>query len=197
MKKILISLAIAGTALCSVSHAQTGESKLDLATRVVALQQGPELERLVSQLADGATQQLLQTWGQQIQTSVPKARQQQAGEQLSVELKSYFADVSKVIEAKVKPVSSETLVPAYMEKFTADELRQIATFFESPAVKKYQLLAPELGNTFVKQLVESTRGEVTARARQFDVKAEKIVGSAPSPAEKPAAASKAAPAPKK
>ncbi len=200
MKKLLTGLAIASFAFCSVGHAQTADPKLEWATKVVALQQGPELDRLVAQLSDSAIQEVLQNWGPKLQTSVPKARQQQATDDLNTELKKYFEDVSKVISGRVAKVSNDSLVPAYMERFTLDELKQLAAFFESPAIKKYQIAAPELGNFFVKQLVDATRTDVTARVRQFDEAAAKIVGAAPAaraaPAV-PAASDKSKPATKK
>jgi hypothetical protein len=179
MKKLLTALAIAGLA-CTTTFAQTADPKLEWATRVVSLQQGPELQRLVAQLADSATQEILQNWGPKLQ-SVPQARQQKAGDELNAQLKTYYDDVSKIINGKVVQVSNSALIPAYMERFSVDELKQLAVFFESPVVKKYQAAAPELGNLFVKELVEATRVDVVARVRQFDEVAGKIVGSAPGP----------------
>lgn len=200
MKKFLTGLAFASFALCSVAQTQTADPKLEWATKVVTLQQGPELDRLVAQLSDSAIQEVLQNWGPKLQTNVPKARQLQATDELNAELKKYFDDVSKVISGKAGKVSSDALIPAYMERFTLDELKQLAAFFESPAIKKYQAAAPELGNFFVKQLVEATRTDVTARVRQFDEAAAKIVGTAPAskaaPAG-PAASDKSKPATKK
>lgn len=187
MKKLLTALAITGLALCTASQAQTADPKLEWATKVVALQQGPELERLIAQLADGATQEVLQNWGPKLQTNVSKAKLPKATEELNAELKNYFDDVSKVISGKVSKVSNDTLIPAYIERFTLDELKQLAAFFDSPAIKKYQLASPELGSLLVKQLVEATRVDVVARGQKFDDAAVKIVGAAP--------ASKAAPAP--
>jgi uncharacterized protein len=187
MKKLLTALVIAGLAACTIAHAQTPDPKLEWATKAVALQQGPELERLVSQLADSATQDILQNWAPKLQSDVPPAKQEQAKVGLNGELKKYFDDVSKTINSKVSKVSAEALIPAYMERFSLDELKQLVAFFESSAVKKYQASAPELGNVFVKQLIEATRDDVTARTRQFDDAAAKIVGSAPA-AKAPAAA---------
>ena len=68
-------------------------------------------------------------------------------------------------------------MPAYADRFSLDELKQLAAFFESPAVKKYQASAPELGNLFVQKLIEASRTEVVARGRQFDDVALKIVGT--------------------
>jgi uncharacterized protein len=186
MKKAIYSLAVAGTlasALFSaVALAQTADPKTEWATKVVALQQGPELDRLVQQLSGGATQELIASWGPKLEASVPKAKQQKASEDLNVELKKYSEDANKLIAKQVSKVSTDTLVPAYMEKFTLEELKQLVAFFESPAIKKYQTTAPELGNIFVQKLIEASRTDVMARAKQFDDAAVKIVGSSPAPA---------------
>ena len=181
MKKMIYLLAIAGTVFSGVGLAQPADPKVELATKVVALQQGPELDRLVQQLSGGATQELIASWGPRLEASVPKAKQQKASEDLNVELKKYSEDTSALIGKQVSKVSADTLVPAYAEKFSLEELRQIAAFFESPAIKKYQSTAPELGNIFVQKLIEASRPDVMARAKQFDDAAVKIVGSAPAP----------------
>ena len=191
MKKLLpavatvASIAIASLAFSTVSLAQSDDPKRDWATRVVALQQGPELQRLVTQLADSATQEILQSWAPKLQKNVPQARQEQAREQLNAALRTYYDDISKIINSRVVQVSSGALIPAYMERFSLDELKQIATFFESPVIKKYQAAAPELGNVFVKELVDATRNDVTARVREFDDAATKIVGATSGPRAAP------------
>lgn len=179
MKTIIATLAIASLALSATAIAQTADPKLEWATKVVTLQQGPELERLVGQLADSATQDILQNWGPKLQSNVPSAKMEQAKEGLNAELKKYFDDVSKTINSKVNKVSNSALIPAYMERFSLDELKQLVAFFDSPAIKKYQSAAPELGSLFVKQLIEETNSDVMARTRQFDDAATKIVGAGP------------------
>ena len=182
MKKIFYPLAIAVAVFSTATQAQTADPKIELASKVVALQQGPELDRLVQQLSGGATQELIASWGPKLEASVPKAKQKKASEDLNVELKKYSEDTSKLIGNQVSKVSTDTLVPAYAEKFSFEELKQIAAFFESPAIKKYQSTAPELGNIFVQKLIEASRPDVMARAKQFDEVAVKIVGSSSAPA---------------
>ena len=179
MISLAATLALAGLT-GTASIAQTANLKTELAAKVVSLQQGPELERLVAQLAGSTTQQLIANWGPKLETNVPKARQEKASEELNAELKKYADDTVQLINKQVKKVSADVLVPAYAERFTQEELQQIAAFFDSPVIKKYQAAAPELGNSFVQKLVEVTRPDVVARARQFDDAALKIVGNSPS-----------------
>ena len=181
MKKLLTQVVLA-TIICGafapVAHTQSAtDPKTEWASKVVALQQGPELDRLVAQLAESAAQELIANWGPKLDTNVPKAKLKQATDDLNVELGKYAQDTNKLIAKQVSKVSTEVLVPAYADRFSLDELKQLAAFFESPAVKKYQVSAPELGNLFVQKLIETSRTEVVARGRQFDDVALKIVGT--------------------
>lgn len=193
MKKLLTAIALSSVVVLSPVNAQTADPKLEWATKAVALQQGPELERLVNQLADSAAQDVLQAWAPKLQVNVSKEKMEQARESLNRELKKYFDDVYKSINSKTTKVSTDALVPAYMQRFSLEELKQLVGFFESAAVKKYQAAAPELGNVFVQQLIEATRADVVARGKQFDDAAVKIVGNAPAGASP----EKSKPAPKK
>lgn len=182
--KNLFSQAILAAAACiafvPLAQAQSAaDPKAEWASKVVALQQGPELDRLVAQLAESAAQELIANWGPKLDSNVPKAKLKQATDDLNVELGKYAQDTGKLIAKQVSKVSTEVLVPAYADRFTLDELKQLAAFFESPAVKKYQASAPELGNLFVQKLIETSRAEVVARGRQFDDAASKIVGTGP------------------
>ena len=181
MKKLLTQVVLAAIicgAFAPVAHAQSAtDPKTEWASKVVALQQGPELDRLVAQLAESAAQELIANWGPKLDTNVPKAKLKQATDDLNVELGKYAQDTNKLIAKQVSKVSTEVLVPAYADRFSLDELKQLAAFFESPAVKKYQVSAPELGNLFVQKLIEASRTEVVARGRQFDDVALKIVGT--------------------
>ncbi len=195
MKKFLTALTFAG--LVFSVQAQPTDSKIEWATKAVAAQQGPELDRLVEQLANSSSQALVQSWGTKLRANVSDAQFEKASGSLNEELKKYYDDVSKVIKSKVAKASSDSLVPAYMERFSLEELKQLVAFFESPAVKKYQATAPALGDIFVNQLIIEARTDVSARARQFDEAATKIVGTAPKSPAATATPDKSKPAAKK
>lgn len=184
MKKLLTALLIAGCAFSTTSQAQTADPKLEWATKVVALQQGPDLDNLVVQLVNSAAQDLAGAWAEKFDAAVPKARQAKATEEFNAELAKFAADANKIISGKVSQVSREALVPAYMERFSLDELKQLAAFFESPVVKKYKTATPDLVGVFVNKLVTTAAPDIQARAKQFDAAAIKIVG--PAPTGKPA-----------
>ena len=179
MTKLTSMLVVATLACSTLLQAQTTDPKLEWATKVVALQQGPELDRLVSQLSGSTTQELIANWGPKLEANVSKSKQQKASDDLNAELKKYTEDTSELIGKQVGKVSADVLVPAYAERFSLDELKQIAAFFDSPAIKKYQSVAPELGDVFIQKLMEESRADVVARVKQFDDAALKIVGTTP------------------
>ncbi len=168
------------------------DPKLEWASKVVALQQGPDMDRLVANLAGGTTQDMINNWQPRLQANVAKAQQAKVTTELNAELQKYSDEVSKIIRSKLQQVGADALVPAYMERFTLEELKQIAGFLEAPAIRKYQSIAPELGSIFTSKLVEVSRAEVIARAKLFDEAASRIVGPAPAAAA-PAPAKPAAP----
>ncbi|MDP2032799.1 MAG: DUF2059 domain-containing protein [Polaromonas sp.] len=184
MKKLLTALLIAGCTFSAASQTTNADPKLEWATKVVALQQA-DLDGLIGQLVGSATQDIVAGWAPRFDSSVPKARQAKATEEFNAELTKFAADARKIVNAKVGQANSEALIPAYMERFNVDELRQLATFFESPVIRKYKAATPELVDVFVKKLVASTQSDIQARAKEFDAAASKIVGSAPAPAAKP------------
>jgi hypothetical protein len=157
----------------------TSNPKLEWATKVVALQQGPDMDRLVAQLAGGTTRDMIASWQPRLQAIAVKSRLPKATEELNSELQKYSDEVSQIIRSKIQRVGTEALVPLYMERFNVDELQQLATFLDSPVIRKYQTIAPELGGIFTNKLVEASRAEVMARAKQFDDAAQRIVGPAP------------------
>ncbi len=180
MKKLISALILAGLFAAPAIQAQTNADKNALAARVVAVQQGPELDRLVDQLTQSSVQDLINNWGPKI-TALPKAQQGKATEDLNAELKTFAEDARTAITGQLDKVNTSVMVPAYAEKFSAEELQQLAAFFESAAVKKYQAAAPDLGTIFVQKLIEAARPDVAARAEKFNASAQKIVGSTPAP----------------
>ena len=150
-------------------------AKLELAAKLVALQRGPDMERMVFQLTSSAVQPVIAKWAPELE-SMPKAKIEKAREQLNAELKTLGDTTRKLIDTQMAKSADSALLPAYLERFSEEEMKQLLAMFESPIYKKYQSLAPELGNLWVKDVVDNTRSAVEDSAKAFDVVAAKIVG---------------------
>lgn len=171
-------------------YAQTTDVKRQLATRAIAAQDGPEMNAMLAQIAGSATRQLASSWNERI-ASLPAAKQQSAAAAIDAELQKFNDDALKLITAQASKVRSDALLSAYTERFTEEELKQLVDLMEAPVFKKYQTVASQLGNVYVKAIVDGTRDGVIERSKQFDVTASSIVGVAtpaqgtpPAPAKK-------------
>ncbi|WP_213359394.1 DUF2059 domain-containing protein [Brachymonas denitrificans] len=170
------ALALAALAVSAPVQAQDATRK-ELATRIVNLQKAHDMDALIAQLASSATQTVVSTWLPKLD-QVPQARQKAAADLLDAELKKFNDDNVRTIKARNERVSLDVLVPAYAERFTADELRQLVAFMESPVIKKYYAANPQLANMLAQKLVDATRADVEARIKAFDTRAAQIIGNA-------------------
>ena len=82
----------------------------------------------------------------------------------------------RLIKNRNERISLEVLVPAYSERFSADELKQLVAFLESPVIRKYYAANPHMANLLAQKLVDATRADVQARTKEFDARAAQIVG---------------------
>ena len=162
-------------AAAPATPAASANAKLELAAKLVALQRGPDMERMVFQLTSSAVQPVIAKWAPELE-NMPKAKIEKAREQLNAELKTLGDTTRKLIDTQMAKSADSALLPAYLERFSEEEMKQLLAMFESPIYKKYQSLAPELGNLWVKDVVDNTRSAVEDSAKAFDVVAAKIVG---------------------
>ncbi|MGA8514802.1 MAG: DUF2059 domain-containing protein [Burkholderiaceae bacterium] len=168
-------------------YAQTSDAKRALAVRAVAAQEGPEMNRMLAQLAGSATQQMVANWDERV-SQLPEAKQQSAINAMDAELKKFNDDALKLITAQAAKVRGDALLNAYIERFSEEELKQLVALMEAPVFKKYQSVGPDLGGVYIKAIVDGTRSAVEARSKTFDTAAAKIVGV---PAAPPSGASNA------
>lgn len=154
------------------------------------------MNRMLAQLAGSAAQGVIANWNARL-AGLPAAKRQSAATALDAELKKFNDDNLKLVTAEAAKVRSGALLSAYMERFSEEELKQLIALMEAPVFKKYQTLSPELGNIYVKAIVDGTRSAVETRSKAFDVAASKITGIPAAAANTPAASAPPASAPAK
>lgn len=169
------ALACSTVLIAPAAWAQDAAKK-ELATRIVNLQKAQDMDALIAQLAATANKAVVNTWLPKLD-KLPAARQKAAAEQLDAELKKFNDDNVRTIKTKNERISVDVLVPAYADRFSTEELRQLVTFLESPVIKKYYAANPQLANLLAQKLVEATRADVEARIKAFDDRAAKITGA--------------------
>lgn len=164
------ALALAATTVALPAQAQSAQES---ATRLANLQKNS----VVAPLAEMAANPVMAKWLPSVD-SIPQAKRPAAAQQMNAEMQKYNAENVRAIQAATDRLAPEVLVPALKQRFSEDELRQIVTFMESPAAKKYFSANPELGNLFAGKVAEATSANVKANMASFDKTATEIVHKA-------------------
>ena len=159
-------------------------SKRALAVKLAQIQQKNDRQAITDQLTASAAQPIIIHWSQELEKSVPAARQQEVRTKLDAELKKFTDKTEKNVGAQVASAAESALVPIFMEKLSEDELKTIVTYLESPASTKFQNLGVEAGNAWAKKIIDATKSAVESDAKAFDAAAKRIVDAAA--AKKPA-----------
>jgi len=176
----LASLTLAAAA----SWAQT---KTEWATRAVTSQQST-LEAMANSMAGQTAQQLLQQAAQAM-SNVPVDKREAVGKEVQADIRRFYEETAATLRARAIKLAPATMGPMLEEKMSEEELKQLVTWLESPAAKKFNTLGPELINAMQKQLISDTRASVEPKIRALEESLRKKLGVAPSPAPASAPAS--------
>ena len=191
LNKTLAALTLAVCALPFAAHAQDAkadDAKKALAVKLAQIQQKNDSVQLAHQLVNAVAQPVIATWSQNIDQNVPADKQKDVREKLDVELKKLLDATGKTVEAQAAKTAESALVPVYMEKLSADELKTIVAYLESPASAKFQEAGGQAANAWAAQIINATESAVEGHLKKFDEAAAKIVKAATG--AKPAAAAK-------
>ncbi len=178
------------------AHAQTATpapataAKKELTAKVLLLLQ-PAVENMAQQIAQQPALQVQQGAGQALQR-VAAERREALARDIEADLRKYVEETSPIVRERAVKLAPGTIGAMLDERFTEDELRQIAALLESPVNRKFQQAFPDMQRALGERLVAETRGEIEPKLRALDQTVGRRLGlGAPA-----AAASAAAPAAK-
>lgn len=197
-KTVWASAVAAALALTTLSaHAD----KKEQVQKILALQQAG-LDDLARNVAEQPARQMAGQVRQIMAQAVPEDKREATAKQIDAEIKKYIESATPVLRTTATKLSQTTVGPMIEEKFTEDELKQLASMLESPTLKKYQGLMPEFTQALLEKMMTEARPQVTPKLKQLDEAVRKILNDAtggklgngaaapapaPAPAAKPAA----------
>jgi len=188
LKKSLITLSF--LALAAAAQAQTSPAKKDLVARILKSQQ-PAVEAIARSLVERPALEIMQGGMQYIQARVPKDKQEAAARDVQAEAQKYASETVPFAQQRAVALAPTTIGSLLEEKFTEDELRQIAAALENPALIKFQNALPEMQSALGEKLVADTRPTIEPKVNALDQAVQKRLGvpaqGAAAPAAKPPA----------
>jgi hypothetical protein len=191
--------APASPAAASAPSAPASPAKKALIQRVLTLQQ-PALENTAREVAERPAMQLTNAAQQYLQQRVPADKREAMWGQVQTAVRKYLAEAVPLVKERALALSQTTLAGMLDERFTEDELKQLAATLENPAFKKFQQAMPEISDKFVQKLVADAGASVDPKLKALDTSISTALGvpsagaAASAPAAGPRAAKPAAPA---
>jgi hypothetical protein len=178
---------IALVALAPLAVAQPSPAKQALVARIVTLQQ-PSIEGLARNMAEQSVSRIAQVASQIIQAQ-PSEKRDALAKNVDAEMKKYLDEVTPMLRERAVKAAPGAIGPLLGEKFSEPELKQIATWLESPVSQKYQQVSPELSSALAQKLVADNRASVEPKLKALEERVANVLGVPPRPVPAASAAS--------
>jgi hypothetical protein len=191
MKSRTRALAAAVLSLALVAPA-TAQSKKELVNRILLLQQ-PGVEALARGIAEQPAMRIAQAARLHLQNT-PADKREATFKAVDADLKKYVDETVPLVRDRAIKLAPSTLGAELETNFNEAELKQLIDWLESPVIKRFQQLSPQIERTLLERLVNDTRAQVEPKLKALETSVSRHLGLPP-PTSGGAAAPAAAPAP--
>jgi hypothetical protein len=187
----------------AAAPAPVSAEKKRLIERVLQLQM-PGVEALGRQIAEQPALQMAQQVGPALQR-LPAERREAVARDIQADLRQYVEEMAPQLRERAMRAAPAVLTPYFEERFTEQELREVISLLESPVLRKFQGMGPEMQRALGERIFTESRAGIEQRARALGQTLERRLSppadgapaAGPAPSAAPAAAKPAAPAPQR
>lgn len=187
----LALVALVGLATLGAANAQqatpVSAAKKELVAKVLQLQQAG-IEGMARGMLEQPAMQIMQQVNPILQQRVPADQREALAREIEGDLRKYVDESLPLMRERAAKLAPTTIGSVLEEKLSEDELKQVLRMLESPVVRKYQALQPEMQRAFVEKLVADTRPTVQPRVQAMQQSIAKrlqpYTGAASAPAPK-------------
>jgi hypothetical protein len=172
-----IPFAAALVALACVASPALAQSKKELISRVLLLQQ-PGVEALAKNIAEQPAIQLTLS-ARQAFANVPQDKRESVAKAIDADLKKYTDEAVPLLRERALKLAPQTIGSELETNFNEDELKQLVAWLESPVIKRYQQIAPVMQRTLGDRLVNDTRGQIEPKLKTLEASMAKHLGLPP------------------
>ena len=161
------------TLIALPAHADKREQILRL-----PIAQKQALDGLASDITQAPARQLMGQFVQPAIGLVPPEKREAAGQQIDAELQKYQDSATPMVKASANKVGPAAVASVLEDKFTEEELKQLGAMLDSPVLKKYQGIIPELQKTLIEKVSNDARPQVDPKLQALQDNIRKIIDSA-------------------
>jgi len=185
-------LACAALALATAATPVLAQSKKELVTKLLALQQ-PGVEQLARTIAERPAAEMTMAARQYMQ-NVPAEKRESVVKAIDADLKKYADEAIPLLRDRAIALSPSMIGAELESNFNEAELKQLINWFESPVIRRYNQLIPGMQRSLSEKLVEETRGQIEPKLKTLESSMARNLGLPPPGSAAPAQAPAQAPA---
>ncbi len=170
-------------------HAQSTPAKKAFVARILKVQQ-PAIEGMGRAMAERPAVALMERAGAALPERVAADKRDAVAKDIQADVKKYLDETVPLVASRAVKLAPTTVGPFLEEKFTEEELKQIAAFLESPAISKYQQLSGDMQKVLLEKVLADTRGAVDPKVGALEQSVSKRLGISAPTGVAPAGAAK-------
>jgi len=175
---IALSLATAFTVQAQQASTPSSPAKKDLVARILKLQQ-PGIEAMARSLVEQPAAELMGNAGAALPQRVPKERQEAVAKEIQGDVQKYLDESVPMVQQRAVALAPTTVGAMLEERFTEDELKQVAAMMESPVFAKFQRMGEDMQKALGEKLVADTRTSMEPKVRALEQTVAKRLGVTP------------------
>ena len=187
-KNRFLALALALSALSSQAQVKTdtkAEAKTEstpakkaLVARILKVQQ-PIIEGISRAMAERPAQAVMEKAGVALATSIAADKRDATAKDIEGYVKKYLDEAVPLVTGRALKLAPITVGTLLEDKFSEADLKQLATFLESPAYSKYQQLSGDMQKVLLEKLLADTRGTIEPKVVALDQAIARRLGVVP------------------
>lgn len=150
-------------------------AKKALVTRILKVQQ-PGIESMSRAMAERPAQVVMERAGAAMAASVPADKREATAKDIEGYVKKYLDEAVPLVTSRALKLAPTTVGTLLEEKFSEADLKQLASFLESPVYNKYQQLSGDMQKVLLEKLLADTRGVIEPKVVALDQAVGKRLG---------------------
>lgn len=177
---VVIGLALAGSA-CAEGAAGVPSEKQALVQRVLDKM---ALDAVGMQMMQAPVADMLRQAKVVVSSRVPAERQDATMKDITGDANQFMAEEGPVLLKSTHAIVEQDVAPVLAQKFSVDELKQLAAILESPVLAKFEAAVPELKRTVGENLAKANAARIQPKMTALQNKVgERLRVAAQAPAQ--------------
>jgi hypothetical protein len=169
MQRVVVGViaAFAAAGACAQSAPAVPPQKQALVQRVLARM---PMENVALQMLQAPVAESLRQARALLQGRVAQEKQDAVLKEITADANKFLEDEAPAVRASARAVVDSTIAPMLAQRFTDDELKQLAAILESPVKAKFESLVPEIQKTLGENVAKASQAQVNPKLAELQNK---------------------------